>query len=49
MPELYQEFITFEKKHGSKDGIEEVIVGKRRLQVCLRGPRVRAVRGLCEA
>jgi len=32
MPELYQEFITFEKKHGSKDGIEEVIVGKRRLQ-----------------
>jgi len=32
MPELYQEFIQFEKKFGKKDGIEEVILGKRRLQ-----------------
>lgn len=32
MPELYQQFIAFEKKHGSKEGIEDVIVGKRRLQ-----------------
>ena len=32
MPELYRSFIAFEKKHGSREGIEEAIVGKRRLQ-----------------
>jgi crooked neck len=32
MPELYRNFIAFEKKHGSKEGIEDAIVGKRRLQ-----------------
>jgi crooked neck len=32
MPELYTNFIAFEKKHGNREGIEEVIVGKRRLQ-----------------
>jgi len=32
MPELYRCYIAFEKKFGSKDGIEDAIVGKRRLQ-----------------
>jgi len=32
MPELYKQFIAFEKKHGSMEGIEDAIVGKRRLQ-----------------
>lgn len=32
MPDLYRNFIAFEKKHGNREGIEEVIVGKRRLQ-----------------
>jgi len=30
--ELYNEFITFEKKHGDRQGIEDVIVSKRRTQ-----------------
>jgi crooked neck len=30
--ELYQEFIQFEKKHGDRKGIEDVIIGKRRFQ-----------------
>ena len=32
MPDLYRCYIAFEKKFGSKDGIEDAIVGKRRLQ-----------------
>ncbi|CAN0448101.1 unnamed protein product, partial [Discosporangium mesarthrocarpum] len=32
VPELYQDFVGFEKRHGSVKGIEEVIIGKRRLQ-----------------
>ena len=32
MPDLYKHFIALEKKHGSRAGIEEVVVGKRRLQ-----------------
>lgn len=32
MPELYRCYIAFEKKFGTKDGIEDAIVGKRRLQ-----------------
>jgi crooked neck len=32
MPELYRCYIAFEKKFGCKDGIEDAIVGKRRLQ-----------------
>lgn len=31
-PELYRKFISFEKKHGTVEGIEDVIVGKRRAQ-----------------
>eukprot|EP00953_Heterococcus_sp_UTEX-ZZ885_P016071 9059-Heterococcus_DN1.PRE.1 len=31
VPDLYREFTSFEKRHGSIEGIEEVIVGKRRL------------------
>eukprot|EP01098_Paradermamoeba_levis_P009253 TRINITY_DN3838_c0_g1_i2.p1 TRINITY_DN3838_c0_g1~~TRINITY_DN3838_c0_g1_i2.p1 ORF type:complete len:553 (+),score=91.11 TRINITY_DN3838_c0_g1_i2:138-1796(+) len=30
--ELYKTFLSFEKKHGNKEGIEEVIYAKRRLQ-----------------
>ena len=30
--ELYKEFITFEKQHGSRTGIDDVIVNKRRFQ-----------------
>jgi crooked neck len=30
--DLYQEFIQFEKKHGDRKGIEDVIIGKRRFQ-----------------
>ncbi|KAK2376952.1 crooked neck protein [Trifolium repens] len=30
--DLYHKFITFEKQHGDKDGIEDGIVGKRRFQ-----------------
>jgi len=30
--ELYQAFVTFEKQHGDREGIEEVIVSKRRFQ-----------------
>lgn len=29
-PELYQEFIAFEKRHGTRDSIEEAIINKRR-------------------
>lgn len=32
VPELYREFVTFEKKHGNREAIEDVIVGKRRTQ-----------------
>ena len=27
---LYQRFVTFEKQHGSREGIEDVVVSKRR-------------------
>ena len=30
--ELYREFIAFEKQHGSREGIEDVIMNKRRFQ-----------------
>ena len=30
--QLYQAFVVFEKQHGEREGIEEVIVGKRRFQ-----------------
>lgn len=30
--ELYKEFTSFEKQHGDKRGVEDVIVGKRRFQ-----------------
>ena len=30
--ELYQDFMTFEKKYGDKDGIEDVVISKKRLQ-----------------
>ncbi len=30
--ELYKMWISFEKKHGDKGGIEQVILGKRRFQ-----------------
>ncbi len=30
--ELYKTFISFEKSHGDRDAIEDVIVGKRRFQ-----------------
>jgi crooked neck len=30
--ELYQRFVNFEKQHGERDGIEDVIVSKRRFQ-----------------
>eukprot|EP01041_Mallomonas_annulata_P006973 gene6973-14171_t len=29
-PELYQEFLSFEKRHGTRGGIEEAILNKRR-------------------
>lgn len=32
VPELYREFVTFEKKHGDREAIEDVIVSKRRTQ-----------------
>ncbi|CAM9184148.1 unnamed protein product [Ascophyllum nodosum] len=32
VPELYRDFIGFEKRHGSVKGIEEVIINNRRLQ-----------------
>ncbi|CAN0371248.1 unnamed protein product [Hapterophycus canaliculatus] len=32
VPELYRDFIGFEKRHGSVQGIEEVIMNNRRLQ-----------------
>ncbi|CAM9158886.1 unnamed protein product [Heterosigma akashiwo] len=32
VPELYQAFLSFEKQHGNREGIEEVIINKRRLQ-----------------
>lgn len=30
--DLYRRFVQFEKQHGDRDGIEEVIVSKRRFQ-----------------
>ena len=30
--DLYQRFVNFEKQHGERDGIEAVIVAKRRFQ-----------------
>jgi hypothetical protein len=30
--QLYRRFVTFEKQHGDRDGIEDVIVAKRRFQ-----------------
>ncbi|XP_031480427.1 uncharacterized protein LOC116250716 [Nymphaea colorata] len=30
--ELYRKFVTFEKQYGDREGIEDVIVGKRRFQ-----------------
>jgi crooked neck len=30
--ELYKTYISFEKQHGDREGIEDVIVGKRRFQ-----------------
>jgi crooked neck len=30
--ELYRRFVTFEKQHGDREGIEDVIVSKRRFQ-----------------
>lgn len=30
--DVYKEFVAFEKKHGDREGIENVIVGKRRMQ-----------------
>lgn len=30
--DLYRDFMTFEKKYGDKEGIEDVVVSKKRLQ-----------------
>ena len=29
-PSLYQRFVAFEKQHGDREGIEQVVVSKRR-------------------
>jgi hypothetical protein len=34
---LYQRFVSFEKQHGDRQGIEDVVVSKRRW-VCKQGP-----------
>ena len=40
MLELNKEYIAFEKRHGSRKGIEEAIVNRRR-EVCMyKGVRV---------
>lgn len=35
---LYSRFVAFEKKHGDRDHIEEVLLSKKRLQVRTRAP-----------